>query len=284
MCQVKVQLIGVVNCINVLTQGIDILMRINPNVTGIFVGAVGFSLGNSVDTVMVSLKIRYPHVKISAASDMLNIASSAFENDTDCIAAICGTGTSVLIKQGDKLIRQSGYGYLLDGAGSGYDIGRDAIRAVLQNIDGIGEDTALIQFIMANVGETVSDIISKVYKSTPSFIASLAQFVIECYRSGDCVSEKIITKNAKALADVINFSYEKYENIENAVISGGIVTKNSDFSELLKGFINPGLKVVIPTIDPILGACMQCARMCNIKTEGLMSKLKTAYNKRTNNF
>ncbi len=270
---------GIQGCTEVLIRGINSLMITNPIISGIFIGSAGFLLGNNSTEIMNELKKQYPHIKIDCASDMLNIAASALEDDTCCIAAICGTGSSVLIKQGQKLTRQSGYGYLVSKSGSGYDIGRDALYAVMCDIDGYGEKTSLTPLIQSKLGESVSDIIDKVYKGNATFTASLAQYVFECYRKGDAVSSKIINENAKALAEVINFSHKNNKNIRHAVISGGIITKNKDFAKLVRDYLTDELEMIVPDTDPILGACMLCAKMCDVNTSGLLTKLKEQYRK-----
>ena len=269
--------VGIQASIDVLTRGITTLMATNPNISGIFIGSAGFLLGNNSVQIMSALKKSFPHIKMDCASDMLNIAASALEDDSCCIAGICGTGSSILIKQYDKLTRLSGYGYLLSKSGSGYDIGRDALYAAMCDIDGYGESTALTPLIQAKLGKSISDIIDKVCKNNAAFTASLAQIVFECYRKGDNISTKIITENAKALAEVINVAHEKNPNITNAVISGGIITQNTDFAQLVRDYLTPGVNLIIPTCDPILGACMLCARMCNINTAGLLKKLQEHY-------
>lgn len=271
--------VGIEASIDVLTRGINALMSTNPAVSGIFIGAAGFLLGNNAPQILSELRSRYSNITIDGASDMLNIAASALEDDTYCIAAICGTGSSVLIKQGDTLTRQSGYGYLLSKAGSGYDIGREALYAVMCDIDRIGEKTALTPLVQEKLGETVSDIIDKVYKNNAAFTASLANLVFECFRKGDSVSTRIINENAKALADVVNFSHRQNMNITNAVISGGIVTGNEDFAELVRKHLDDDINMIVPTVDPILGACMLCAKMCKVNSTGLLAKLQHNYSK-----
>jgi len=271
--------VGISASIDVLRNGIDKLMQTNPNIHGIYIGAAGFLLGNNVKIIMEALKKSYPHAKIGSSSDMLNISASALEDDTNCISAICGTGSSVLIKQGTNLRRLSGYGYRISKAGSGYDMGREALYAALCEIDGMGEKTALTPLIKSRLGENVSDIIDKVYKNDAAFTASLAQLVLEAYRKGDAVAERIVKENAKALADTVNAAYESNTSITSAVVSGGIVTQNKDFAKLVLEHINPRIKVTIPDTEPVLGACVLCAKMCNVNTENLLSRLKEAYGK-----
>ena len=269
--------VGTAGSIEVLENGIGSLMKINPNVCGVFVGAAGFLLGNNSDAVLGALKRSYPNVKIDGASDMLNISASELEDDTYCISAICGTGSSILVKQDKQLKRLSGYGYLLSKSGSGYDMGRDALYAVLCDLDGVGEKTVLTSLVKAKLGNSASDIIDKVYKNDTAFTASVACLVFEAEKEGDKVAKRIVEENAKGFADWLNLAHKNNHNIKNAVVSGGIIAHNPSFAKVVYDNVDRDLNLIVAKSEPVLGACVQCARMCNVKTENLLSKLKENY-------
>ena len=269
--------VGIDGCVDILSQGIRTLLLSNPNISAVHVGAAGFLLGNNLASVLGALKKAFPQLKFQCQSDMFNIAASALENDKSCIGVICGTGSSVIIKDGDSLTRLSGYGYLLGKAGSGYDIGRDALYAVLCHMDGYGEETMLTELIQKKLGNSVSDIIDKVYKNNASFTASVARYVFEAFRKGDSVATRIITENASAVAELVNTAHKMHPAITNVIFNGGIITCNSDFEQLVCDRLVPGLTVTIPKAAPVLGACILCARMNNVETKGLLKKLTEQY-------
>lgn len=268
--------IGIKACTDMLVEGINALFAANPAVCGIYVGAAGFLLGNNVTAIRNTLKQRYPHVKINCATDMLNAVASATDAE-NCISVICGTGMAVLVKEGEKLTRLGGYGYLLDGAGSGYDIGRDAIRQALLDMDGMGNKTLITELVKEKAGGEVSEIIDKVYKNGQSFIASLAGSVFEAYEKGDATAELILDENAKRLAEIINHAAKNYNCGNKLILSGGIVGKNSAFVDFLKKHIDKELNVIIPEYPQVLGACVICAKNCGVNTDGLAEKLAKQY-------
>ena len=110
--------VGIKACVELLTGGINTLMAGNANVCGIYVGSAGFLLGNNVTEIRNSLKQYYPHIKIKCATDMLNAVACVADTER-CISVICGTGSAVLVKEGEKLTRLGGFGYLLSRGGSG---------------------------------------------------------------------------------------------------------------------------------------------------------------------
>ena len=75
-------------------------------------------------------------------SDMVNLLSAELP-DRDGACIICGTGSACFVRRGQEVFRIGGWGYLLDSAGSGSDIGRQALEAALRAQDGRGCPTAL---------------------------------------------------------------------------------------------------------------------------------------------
>lgn len=272
--------VGTKGALEVLTTGINSLMGQTPGVCGIYIGAAGFMLGNHGETIRSELKKLYPFIKIKISSDLFNIAASALEDDRCCIAAISGTGSSVLVKDNEAVTRYSGYGYLLSRAGSGYDIGRDAIFSVLSHMDGMGKETALTPLIQERLGEAVSDIVEKTYKQNASFIASVAPLVFGAWRGGDEVATTILQSNAAALAEVIEHAHKCFPHIKTVVLSGSIITHNEDYQKLLLQQLSPKLKVSVPAAPPVIGACVLCARLCGVETEGLRKRLSEEYLKK----
>ncbi len=273
--------IGIPACVEMLVKGINTLLTLNPDVCGIYIGSAGFILGNNAPDIRVALKKHYPGIKIECVTDILNVVASATDAD-NCIAAICGTGASVLVKEGEKLTRLTGWGYLLSKAGSGYDIGRDAICAVMADLDGLDKHTLLTDLVKTKIGETVSDIVDKIYKGNQAYIASCSRLVFEAFRAGDEVAGRILLNNARGLAETINHAYNHYNCGNKLILAGGIVTNNPDFVDILRKQLNPALKVIIPAYPQVFGACVMCARMCHVNTDRLLEKLAQQYERRCN--
>lgn len=269
--------IGTDGSIAVLTEGINGFLASSPGICGAYIGAAGLMLGNHLDRIFSELKKAYPFLKIKLSSDLFNIAAGALEDDRCCITAISGTGSSVLVKDGEELTRFSGYGYLLSRAGSGYDIGRDAVYAAISHMDGMGKPTAITDLIKENFGESVSDIIEKIYRENAAFTASAASLVFDAYRNGDAVAAEIIERNADSLADTVNFAHSRFRHIKTVIMSGSIITKNEDFQVLVNRRLSPDLKTIVPKAPPVIGACVLCSRLCGVSTDGLVEKLTKEY-------
>jgi len=268
--------VGIENSVNMLTKNINTLLSVNSSVCGIYIGSAGFLLGNNAPQIRNALKKNYPHIKIRCATDILNVVASATDAE-NCIAAICGTGSAVLVKEGDNLTRLGGWGFLLNKSGSGYDIGRDALCAASAEMDGLGERTLITELVKTKTGDGISDLVDKVYKNDQSYVASFSSEVFYAYRKGDKTAVDILNQNAEGLAKIINHAARNYKCDNKLILSGGIITKNSEFVDIMKKYLLPELEVIVPEYSQALGACMICAKKCGVNTDGLIEKLAKQY-------
>ena len=251
-------MVGIENSCRVLAQGIDLLLIKNPSTEQIFLGIAGAKSGANGKLLTAFIKKNYPFLHMGLDSDILNIIWSSGD-DSDCIAAICGTGSVVYAWCEGKLTRAGGWGYLFDGAGSGFDIGREAICACLAKDDGIGVSSVLTQAVEAKLGGKAIDKIDILYSKGKEFIASFAPLVFEAYEKGDVTAEKIIRESADRVALLINSQHRKHQNLEKIVVSGGIIRAGGG---IFKGFIEEKLErkipIIVPELPPVYGACLKC--------------------------
>ncbi len=270
--------IGVEESVSVFCRGIDMLTAHNPNVCGIYIGASGFGLGKSGEQVQGLLEKRYPDIKIDSGNDILNVIACA-TNAQQCVAVICGTGSIVFAKEGKKLTRLTGWGYLLSKLGSGFDIGRDVLYAALQDAEGLGKATSLTQAAQQKLGSTVADAILDIYSQDQSYIASFAPLAVQAYEEGDAVAQQILCANAERLAQVINHAVQTYDCGKVVVLSGGMFTAARCFTKLVQERICPGLEIIVPQHPQVYGACLLCARMCGVSTQQASEKFWKQYQK-----
>ncbi len=270
--------IGMERAISTIQNGINRLLSKSNDVSGIFIGASGFLTGNNAKEIMNILKKEYPYIKIKCDSDIANVIASATEKEK-CIAVICGTGSVVFAKEKDKMHQLTGWGYLLSKSGSGYDIGRDGLYAALQEREGLGEKTLITPLIEEKLGGTALDNLDVIYKNDQSFIASFSRLVLAAGEKGDKIAIRILSENAKRLAYVINHASLVYDCGRDVIISGGMVEKDNIFIKELKENLKPDLEIIIPEFPQVFGACILCAKMCQVDTEELLQKLMSQYKK-----
>jgi N-acetylglucosamine kinase-like BadF-type ATPase len=119
------------------------------------------------------------------------------------VVIISGTGSICYGRNAQgEAARSGGWGYVLGDEGSGYWIGRAALRAVLREADERGAQTALTPLLLEHFGVTrAQNIIHEVYHTNlkPSAIGALARCVHAAYLEGDQVAVGILRGAANEL-------------------------------------------------------------------------------------
>ena len=119
------------------------------------------------------------------------------------VVIISGTGSICYGRNSrGEAARSGGWGYVLGDEGSGYWIGRAALRAVLRAADKRGPETALTPMLLEHFGvERAQNIIHQVYHTNlkPAAIGALARSVQAAYLQGDPVAVGILRGAANEL-------------------------------------------------------------------------------------
>lgn len=124
---------------------------------------------------------------------------------------IAGTGTiAAWIADGEVRHRIDGHGWLVGDDGSGFWLGRQAVRAVLAELDGRGEPTLLRLAVLGTVcGDQVpADPIDQldtlrdaVYTQAPIALRRFAALVPAAAEAGDRVAKRIVDRSVRLLVD-----------------------------------------------------------------------------------
>ncbi len=244
----------------VLCEGIDRLSR-SAEIVGIFAGISGASAGNNRHELNDFLKKRYPYVKSRVEGDIHNVIFGVRGASEHCIAAICGTGSVVYGYDGEALERYGGWGYLFDNAGSGFDIGRDAIRHALMAEEGECSESALSRAVSEKVGGRIFDNIGEIYAKGKDHIASFAPLVIDLAAKGDGDALAIVKRTVSRLAFLINRAAQTRRFGDLAVIAGGITARRDVIEPLLREEVDGNLKIVFADRAPIVGAAVKCVSL-----------------------
>lgn len=268
--------VGLDNSIALLKKGIDDLLATHSGVCGIYIGASGFLTGGNGKKIENSLKTAYPQILIQCETDITNVIASATSAE-NCAAVICGTGSVVFAKEKDKLTQITGWGYLLSRGGSGYDIGRDALLAALEDDEGIGEHTLLTALVGEMLDGPVKSCVSQIYRKDQSYGASFAPLVFAAFEMQDAVAARILSENAKQIASVINYTLTRYDCQKRVILAGGLLANRTDYLAMVKEYLQPDITVITPKTPQVLGACRLCAKMCGVDSAELMDILYHEY-------
>ena len=139
--------------------------------------------------------------RILIVNDAL-VALEAGAPEQPGVVVISGTGSIPYGRNArGEAARAGGWGYVLGDEGSGYWIGRAALRAVLRESDERGpEDGALATAARAFWRRRPQGLIHEVYHTTlrPAAIGALATCVQEAFTAGDAVALGILRRRGRA--------------------------------------------------------------------------------------
>ena len=177
------------------------------------------------------------------------VALQAGVGDAPGIVIVSGTGSIAYGRNArDEAARAGGWGYVLGDEGSGYWIGRLALRAVVRNADGRGRETSLTPRLLGHFGLTrASELIHRVYHEelAPSAIGALARYVQEARDDGDLVAASILDLAAEELVSAAAAVMRRLEMERESfsfVLAGGMF-------HALPWLCNQ-LKMLLPSLAP----------------------------------
>lgn len=176
------------------------------------IGASGIEVGSAVQLQgrqLAAAALELPPQRTVVTGDERTALRGAMGTAGEGVLLISGTGTIAVgrNRQGSEH-RCAGWGWLLDGAGSAMDIGRDGLSASLEMADGRRPETGLRQRLWQALAlnsqdpEAAAAIKARVVQ--PDFgaagFAALAPVVLASAEAGDASALAIVRRNAAALA------------------------------------------------------------------------------------
>jgi len=154
----------------------------------ICVGMAGVDRPGDTEVVRGILERIGRGARILIVNDAL-VALEAGAPEAPGVVLIAGTGSIAYGRDAQgRAARAGGWGYVLGDEGSGYWIGRQALRAVVRETDGRGVPTALTPRALAHFGVgKPQELIREIYAGgvRPSAVASFASEVQAAFDDGD---------------------------------------------------------------------------------------------------
>jgi len=180
------------------------------------------------------------------------------------VVIIAGTGSIAYGRNANgEAARAGGWGYVLGDEGSGYWIGRAALRAVLREADQRGPETALTPLLLQHFGiEAAQGLLHEVYSGSlrPAAIGALARSVESAFRDGDPAAIGILRGAANEL-EASGLSVARRLGLLGEaftfVLSGGIFRAVPWLREELERRLPvaaPGSRTELLTREPAAGA------------------------------
>lgn len=206
------------------------------------------------------------------------IKSREYDTTTDAVIAltgatagepgmICIAGTGSIAygrNAARKFARVGGWGYIFGDEGGGFDLTRQALRAMLRAEEGWGPPTALREiFLRATGASDANDLLHRFY--TAEFprpaIAAMSKYVDEAADAGDTVARNILLNSAQQLAAAVSeVRMQIFERGEPAKVAhiGGVFQSEmlrERFRMLVE--LEDGNSMIAPRHGPGIGALIE---------------------------
>jgi glucosamine kinase len=168
------------------------------------------------------------------------VAGTAVPDGTVLIA---GTGAIAASVRGYALARTAdGHGWLLGDDGSGFWLGRAAVKATLAELDAGTELSALARHVVARLlGDetdphargTASALVQRVTAAHPIRLARLAPLVLRDAAAGDAAAARLVERAATLLSDTVALVRTRATS-GPIVLAGGLLTSPNPLAERVR--------------------------------------------------
>ncbi len=180
----------------------EALAGISESPAAVCVGMAGVDRPNDARVMSALLARLCRGSRALVVNDAL-IALEAGALNSPGIVLIAGTG-SIAYGRDDHghAARAGGWGHVLGDEGSGFWLGRQALRAVLRAADQRGERTSMAATVLAHFGVAREpELVQPVYEGgmKPKVVAALASIVGDAADAGDAVAMRIIDAGVEEL-------------------------------------------------------------------------------------
>lgn len=201
----------------------------------------------------------------------LAIAFASATPRPDGTVVVSGTGAAAAMIRDHRIVRSAdGHGWLLGDAGSGFWIGREAVRHTLTLLDdGLQEPTELADRVLSTVlgaerqgtaQQVMRSLIRTLNSRPPVELAQLARVVEESADRGDPAAAEIVEQAASALVHTLGRVREPSET-PPLVMVGGILRPGSAVGVALRTHLTERFEgSVLSATDGVAGATWLAAR------------------------
>lgn len=182
---------------------------------------------------------------------------------------IAGTGAIIFGYEQQKTFRVGGWGYLLGDEGSGYHLGKLAVRSVLDAHDGKVPLKPFQENILTHFNVLSPDQLITVIYGSPNpvtAISSVSRIVLEAIEE-DQLAKSIVDKVQAALMELIESAYSRIDRTKPVVLHGGLFSNDSFYEKFTVRFSSrfPDLVALKPTISGTVGAYLLALHEKNIE-------------------
>ncbi len=163
-------------------------------------GLAGANVPSLADGVRAA---RWPFAAIAVASDA-EIACLGAHGGGDGAILIAGTGSQGLAIVGGKTTTVGGWGFAVSDDASGAILGRAAARAAVSAVDGLEQQTALTDAVMAGLGGSPAHAVEWAATAKPRDYAAFVPLVLDHAAQHDPVANQLLANAVAEAAHLLD--------------------------------------------------------------------------------
>jgi N-acetylglucosamine kinase-like BadF-type ATPase len=238
------------------------------DIRGICAGIGGAGREAVANRLATFLERAFPEAAVQVTTD-LAITLQAAVGSGEGIILVVGTGSAAYGRDaGGKIARAGGRGPWFSDEGSGFDIGRRAMAAVVRAEEGRGEKTALSEQILKWLGcNDWNRVLDWVIKNPDDVFPRVFPLVASLGDNGDAVACGILSGAAESLAILARSVLERLDMLDREVPiakCGGALGRSTFFdSEIDRGLarVAPRARIVSLQEKPAVSAARLAIRL-----------------------
>ncbi|HEX7040421.1 MAG TPA: BadF/BadG/BcrA/BcrD ATPase family protein [Trueperaceae bacterium] len=201
---------------------------------------------------------------VTVLGDVVTAYLSAFEPGAG-VLVYAGTGSvAVHVASDGAIVRAGGHGYLIDDAGGGYWIGREALKRLLRAADEAGAPptgrlaTAVFGALGGSDWPTVRD---AVYGGGRARVASLTPAVALAAARGDAVAREVLAEAGRELARLATVVCGRLGQLMPVALAGGVAGAGPALVDPLERALPSGTRLTVSTAPPVAAAAELARRL-----------------------
>jgi N-acetylglucosamine kinase-like BadF-type ATPase len=187
------------------------------------------------------------------------------------IIVVAGTGSVVYGENAaGQSSRTGGWGYVFGDEGSGFGLAREALRAALDSLDGVGPDTTLVPVLSRFFAvDDLRPLPMVMYNGhiTRDGIAAAAREVLATWQAGDAVATRIVGDGLDALVRRVRSVAARLSMSSPRVCLSGGVFRSAAYADAFGAALRtmlPGADVRPARSTPATGAVLLALRVGGI--------------------
>ena len=251
------------NLNDALTKALSFSSENNIEIVSIFLGIAGIEFGDSISVLKDKLINSLSFDNIYVDGDLRSVVELGLGELNSGLVIISGTGFNMAYKNNDNIKNIGGWGYIADDYLSGFDLGKDALIYASRAINGIGENTILVDLFSKELKHSLWYSMAEIYSGGVSRVASFSRLVMEGYKLKDSVCLNIVNRRVDKLVNDIK-NIMKEANEKNVVLFGGVFENNKVIVDSIANKLGEEYVITITNKKTIYGATRVAFKYANI--------------------